>query len=291
MIGPRNRPWARIRADSSVLALIPHFRCEEWLPDCLEALVDQTRAPDGIVVIDDASPEPPVEIVSRFPEVTLLRASENVGPYRLIQSVIEGTGYDAYLFNDADDWSASWRLETLLATAEATGAELVGSFEIRMYLQEGDVVLVEYPEDVNAALRADPTAFPLLHPTSLVSRHLVERIGGFASGLRFSGDAEFLRRAAHVARVVNVPRHLYIRRKREEALTTAQNTGLRSPARRELQQELWRVARDNAVRVAAGGSPVLDPIAVAGSVDLEHLAGPPLIGRPAQKEGDDVREA
>jgi glycosyltransferase involved in cell wall biosynthesis len=272
----RLRTRRPLHEDSTVLALVPHFRCEEWLSDCLESLLQQSRTPDGIVVIDDASPEPPVEIVSAFPDVTLLQAETNVGPYGLIQTVMEETGYDGYLFNDADDWSAPTRLEALLAEAETWGAALMGSFEVRLFLQEGEVIPVSYPVDVNHALRTDPTSFPLLHPTSLVARDLVLRIGGFASGLRFSGDAEFLRRAAHLATVRNVPQHLYIRRKREGALTTSQDTGLRSPARRRLQRRLWQVARANAARVAMGEPPVLQPLSRAAPVALRHLCGPPL---------------
>ena len=66
-------------------------------------------------MIDDASEDPPIDVVRRFEGVTLLHASENVGPYRLVQQVIEDTGYDAYLFQDADDWSREDRLELLLS--------------------------------------------------------------------------------------------------------------------------------------------------------------------------------
>ena len=90
---PRQR--RRCTLDSTVLALIPHFQCEEWLDDCLASLAAQTRPLDGIVVIDDASDEPPIEIVRAIPQVTLLHAERNVGPYRLVQQVIEETDYDA----------------------------------------------------------------------------------------------------------------------------------------------------------------------------------------------------
>jgi glycosyltransferase involved in cell wall biosynthesis len=279
--GSRQAAGKRLGEKSRVLALVPHFQCEEWLSDCLASLVEQSRPLDGIVVIDDASPEPPLSIVARYPQVTLVQAEFNVGPYRLIQTVMEKTGYDAYLFNDADDWSTPRRLERLLAEAESTGAELVGSFEVRLFLEEGDVIPVAYPVDVNAALEDDPTAFPLLHPTSLVSRDLVLRIGGFAGGMRFSGDAEFLRRAVHAARVVNVPEYLYLRRKRVGALTTSAETGLRSKARRRVQQELWDRARSNASLVAMGEPPVLEPMSVSDPVPLRHLVGPQLRAAPS----------
>ncbi|MDP9019718.1 MAG: glycosyltransferase, partial [Actinomycetota bacterium] len=220
-----HRRRRRAAAGDRVLALVPHHRCERWLDHCLASLVGQTRPPDGIVVIDDASPEPPTEIVRRFPGVTLLRATANVGPYRLVQQVIDETSYDRYLFQDADDWSAPDRLELLLAAAERTGAELVGSDYVMLCTDEVRTLLHAFPVDVNGALAEAPTCHALQHPTSLVSRTLVTRLGGYASGMRFSGDDEFLRRAAHVARIVNVPRVLYFRRHRADSLTTYPASG------------------------------------------------------------------
>ncbi len=273
---PRPRPSARIGPGSRVLALIPHYRCERWLPDALAALVEQTVRLDGIAVIDDASEVPPASITNRFPGVTLLQSRRNAGPYALIQAVIDQTGYDAYLFNDADDWSDPRRLEHLLDEAWDQGAELVGSQEVRVDCREGEVYLAHYPLDVNEALEREPTAFPLLHPTSLVSRDLVRRIGGFATGMRFSGDAEFLRRAARAGRAVNVPEYLYFRRKRTGALTTSRDTGLESRARRRVQAALWERARKNAERTARGQAPDLRPSSVGPPVRLRHLGGPPL---------------
>lgn len=267
---------------STVAALVPYYDCELWLEDCLSSLVEQERPLQGIILIDDASPRIPVDIVRRFPQVTLLRSRANVGPYRLIQSVIERTTYDAYLFNDADDWSAPRRLAELLEEAARSGAELVGSHEMRVLCDQCDVIRVAYPPDVNAVLREQPCAFPLLHPTSLVSRNLVRRVGGFATGMRFSGDVEFLRRAAHRARVTNVPEPLYFRRKRAGALTTSPETGLDSPARKRVQARLWRQARQNAVKVKRGDAPDLTPLLWLPPVPLEHVLGPAL---PWSREG------
>ena len=267
---------------SSVCALVPHFQCEQWLGQAIESLLDQTRPPDAIVVIDDGSQEPPIDVVRAFPEVTLLAADDNGGPYRLVQAVIDRTEFDGYLFQDADDWSAPDRLEVLLAAAESTGADLVGSHEIRVLVTEGDIVPVTYPLDVNAVLCERPTAFPLLHPTSIVTRSLVGRLGGFSSGMRFSGDAEFLRRAAHVARVVNADHFGYFRRKRPGSLTLGSTTALGSPARQGVQSVLAARARHNAARVAAGKAPDLRPWLTTAPPYLRHLAGPDLdrVGRP-----------
>lgn len=269
-------PRGGLNRDSSVLAVVPHFRCERWLASCLESLVNQTRPLNGIVVVDDSSDEPPTAIVAQFPQVTLLTSDENVGPYALIQAVIDSTSHDAYLFQDADDWSAPDRLEILLAEAERSGAELVGCQGIRIISDEWEALPYIEPLDVNAALAVHPVRIPLHHPTSLVARDLVVRVGGFATGLRFWGDAEFLRRAVYVARAVNVPRFCYYYRMREGSLTSDPDTGLRSPAR----QELWTIQREraelNASLVASGKPPILEPMATADPVTLTHVTGPSL---------------
>jgi glycosyltransferase involved in cell wall biosynthesis len=255
---------------------VPHYRCKEWLSDTLSSLVGQSHRPDGIVVIDDCSSPPPTEIVQRFPEVTLLAAAENVGPYRLIQQVIGETDYDAYLFQDADDWSSPDRLETLLAEAERTGAEMVGSNEMRLLCDEGKVVPWSYPRDVNAAIQSCPNVYPMVQHTALVSRDLVMRLGGFASGMRFGGDTEFLRRAHFAATIVNVPQYLYFRRIRTGSLTTAPETGFQSLERKRTHGRIWGRARANRRAVARGEAPNLAPYVTAGPVLLEHRLGPGL---------------
>jgi hypothetical protein len=263
--------YARITSQSRVLAVIPHFGCEHFLRRCLQSLVTQTRPLDGIVVIDDGSESPPVDIVREFPGMTLLASALNVGPYRLIQQVIEQTDYDAYLFQDADDWSSCDRLELLLAAAENYGAELVGTQELRVF-EDDSVLPVVYPLNVSAALAAKP-GHPLLHPTSLVSRNLVLRLGGFATGLRFSGDTEFLLRAQFAATIVNIPDYCYFRRHRTGSLTTDRQTGLNSPVRLELIQQLKTRAIANTAAVRSGKLPDLRPLKTAGAIELNYIIG------------------
>lgn len=265
-----------LNRSSSVLAVLPHHKCEPWLGHCLDSLVSSTHPLDGIVVIDDGSGEPPIDVVQQFPQVTLLTSGKNVGPYRISQEVIAQTCYDAYMFQDADDWSAPNRLELLLKEAERSGAELIGCQAYRVLCEEGEVVPVTYPLDVNAALTSWPTWYALLHPTSLVARDLVMRVGGYATGLKFGGDLEFLHRATHVARVVNVPHFAYYKRVREGALTSHPETGLLSPAREELRRQENERALEAAALIAAGEQPDLRPMSVAERIPLEYVTGPRL---------------
>jgi len=272
---PPSNDQPRIWKDAKVLALIPYYNCRSWLEFCLRSLAEQTRPLDGILVLDDGSERPPLDIVEKFKGATLWRSPANVGPYRLIQSAIEQTRYDAYLFQDADDWSSIDRLELLLAEAERTGAELIGTQEV-MYLQE-NAFPNTYPLDVNQAL-LKYSAYSLLHPSGLVSRDLVVRSGGYATGLRFSGDLEFQTRARFVGKMVNLDRFCYFRRIRKDSLITSEQTGLASPARLNLDAQIRKRTVENSERSSKGQPPLLEPLASAGTIELEHLTGPNLAG-------------
>ena len=96
--------------------------------------------------------------------MTLLHAERQRRPLPAVQQVIEDTDYDAYMFQDADDWSAPDRLEKLLDGAAATGAELIGSQEMRVFCDEPEAVPIAWPLDGNAPFESAPTAFPLPAP-------------------------------------------------------------------------------------------------------------------------------
>jgi glycosyltransferase involved in cell wall biosynthesis len=266
-----------LRADAKVLVIIPNYRCEEWLDECLWSIVNQTRPAEGIVVVDDGSPEPPVDIVRRYPEVTLLATTANVGPYRIDQAVIDSTRYDAYMFQDADDWSMHDRLENLLLAAEHTSADLVGSQEMRVFADRApDAQVVAYPLDVSQALAHRP-AHVLQHPTSLVSRRLVMATGGYASGLRFGGDTEFLLRARFKGRLVNTETVSYVRCIRPDSLTGSPDTGFRSIARQRLLHDLKVREAYFADLLRNGRLPDLAPMAVGEPARLRHILGPSLM--------------
>jgi hypothetical protein len=264
----------RLQRGSRVLAIVPHYRCEAWLGPCLRSLTRQTRPAQSIVVVDDASPTPPRDIVAAFPGVTLLCSRENVGPFRLVQTVIEKTRFDAYMFQDADDWSANDRLALLLDGAERTGAELIGCQELRFDLPHG-VSAHCYVPNAGRSLAA-VQRYSILHPTSLVSRDLVGRSGGFATGLKFGGDLEFQLRAHHFGHVINIERYGYFRRQREGSLWTSPETGRHSAIRQAQVNQIVDRARANARAVALGQAPDLRPFRHAGPIALEHLLGPVL---------------
>ncbi len=265
--------FSRLSFQARILALVPYYNCESWLEQCLDSLVNQTHPPQGIAVLDDGSAKPPLDIVKRFKKVTLLRSSENVGPYRILQSAIDQTNFDGYLFQDADDWSTRDRLERLLTEAELTDAEWIGTQELMVL--ENSIFALRYPVKPDT-LRQLPLSQPFCYASSLISRKFLMKLGGFASGLRFSGDLELVNRALWTEKMRNLDRYCYFRRVRKGSLTTSEATGLGSPARQEISSRIAARKEENKILVSKGQAPNLEPLITAKPVALERLLGPML---------------
>jgi GT2 family glycosyltransferase len=251
--GPRTTV-PRLTLASSVLAVISFYGCEAWLHACLTSMNQQTRPPENIVVIDDCSPALPLPLLAPFPNVTLLSTTRNVGPEKILNNIIAATDYAAYLVQDADDWSAHDRLELSLRAAEQTGADMVGTHEFSLFQSRAALELCVYPPDVNHAM-AEGMGHHLMHPTSLISRSLALNIGGFDEQLKLGADTDFIARAWHAGRIVNLPGFGLFHRIRAGSLTTNSQTGHQSVARKIEAQFIMLRARRNLELVRAGRPP------------------------------------
>lgn len=275
---------AATRPVTRVLALVPHLgrdaEADGWLAQAIESLLAQTVRLDGIVVVDDVSPHAPDAVVARYPEVSLYRNRCNTGPFAIYETVFARTHADAVLLQDSDDWSLPDRLQRLLVPFEA-GFELAGG-QIDHVPEPGEPHagpdLASLPLDPRAALLKQPTLHTLLLTSGLVSVALVRRLGGFASGMRISGDSEFVRRAAFGGRVCNVRETVYVRRLHARSLTRAPETGFGSPVRIAAQQLTQARARELARDFLAGAPLDLLPMEYGDAARLSHVLGPRIPG-------------
>ncbi|WP_069789361.1 glycosyltransferase family 2 protein [Cyanobacterium sp. IPPAS B-1200] len=242
-----------------IMAIIPHHNCNQWLDYCLFSLINQSYKLTDIVVIDDKSTDVPINICSNYPEVTLLKSNKKVGPYQIIQSVINDSNYDYYLFQDADDWSMVDRLRISIELMDKMGADMVGTQEYRVDDINHIVNPVAYPLNVNGALQEKP-GHPLLHPTSLIKRSAFLRVNGFANALLYGADTEFLLRSHFHLKIYNSPEFGYFRRKRNNSLTTSPITGLGTPHREKLLHTLKAIAYNNYGMVKQGKIPSTIPL-------------------------------
>ncbi len=263
-----------MRVDSSVLAIVPHYNGEEWLGQCIQSLLDQTRKPDAIIVVDDCSQRIPFEILDEFPSVTLMTSRENGGPYRILQAIIEQTGYEVIMFQDADDWSAPDRLRYLLAEAVKWNADMIGSQIEIIFEYNINEPIPNLPADPYPFLIQNPVSHLMFYASSIICRDFFIRLGGFSGEFRFGADSEFVRRAILGGKVRNVDEKLYFRRIHPGSLTHNNETGFGTVARLEIQRVMQAAALSLVSQVKNGEDLNLHPIAKGVPAVLCHLGGP-----------------
>jgi len=273
----------------TVMAVVPHYAAHKaanvWLEACIASLLAQTIRPAAILVVDDQSSCPPDAVLERFPSVTLLRTSANVGPFAILDGIHAWADADALMHQDSDDWSEPDRLQLTLEAMRHRRAELVGC-QISTVVEDvapGAARVTRFPQDPRAALLCQPTLHSVFLSSALVSCHLVRRLGGFASGMRFSGDSEFIRRAVFGGVAINVPETAYVRRIHSGSLTRHPETGLGSPARLAVQGVVQARARALVADYVAGRPLDLQPLQKRPPIDFTHVLGPPPRWRPERQ--------
>lgn len=85
-----------------VAVVIPCFRQAHFLGQAIESVLDQSRAADEVVVVDDGSPDNTAEVAANYPGVRCIR-QDNAGLAGARNRGLGETASEFIVFLDADD--------------------------------------------------------------------------------------------------------------------------------------------------------------------------------------------
>ncbi len=127
-------------APGSLSVVVPCFGHSEFLPDLLESIAAQTRQPDEVVFVDDASPDATNEIVKAFvasrqaPDggrVVVLVNDRNMGQAASLNRGISAASSDLVMIANDDDYLMHDAVETMLALfGQHRDVALIGAHSI-----------------------------------------------------------------------------------------------------------------------------------------------------------------
>ena len=122
---PHSSPMSR---DPTIGVAMSAFNQGHLVAESIESLLDQTRRPDRIVVVDDGSTDDTTSVVSRYEEhgVNLIRLKRR-GVSEVLNTAAVNLETDYLAIQAADDVSRPERLEVELDAAETDGSLLVTS--------------------------------------------------------------------------------------------------------------------------------------------------------------------
>lgn len=180
-----------------ISVVIPCYRSAVFLPETLNSVLRQDRAPSEIIVIDDASPDQSVEVARRF-AVTVLTSAVNGGPADARNRGIAAASGDVVAFLDADDHWEPDHLSRLAGSLERHPSASVAFSSIRVITgRRRRERVLDLPADAPLDLFWTlPTFNPVGQSGVMVRRAALEQVGGYGSGLRYSEDYDLWLRLA-----------------------------------------------------------------------------------------------
>ena len=124
----RNTPGSQVLEGVFVVAVVLTHDRPALLARCVDALFEQARVPDCVLVVDNGSAMPLPERVTRRPKVRVLRLAQNMGPaagYAAgIGEALAAGGTHVWLMDDDGRPEDAACLATLLATAAREGSAI-----------------------------------------------------------------------------------------------------------------------------------------------------------------------
>jgi len=120
-----------------ISVIIPAYNRRETIGRAILSVLEQSLAPAEIIVVDDASDDDTVGMVSEnYPSVRVVRQARNLGAQAARAAGIHAATGDWVAFLDSDDWWLPKKLEWQLAKAEEGFSVVHGPGVIRS--EEGD---------------------------------------------------------------------------------------------------------------------------------------------------------
>jgi succinoglycan biosynthesis protein ExoO len=208
-----------------VSVVIPAYNAEDTLERAIRTVLDQTVAPQEVIVVDDASTDGTRTLVETLaandPRIRLIASSPNAGPAHCRNLGFRAAEGDWIAIQDADDaWSPD-RLEKMLAAAYEHRADLVADNMLFYDIGCDEIIRTGFPTErglrwITAqdlfeqdAQLGSEFGFGLLQP--MIRKAFLTDHGLAYGSLRYGEDMVFLAEVLFAgARAVLIPDPLYI---------------------------------------------------------------------------------
>ena len=282
---------------SSVSVIVPAYNCARFLPESLDSVVAQTRAPMEVIVVDDGSTDDTARVLASYGDRIFVVTTPHAGYAEARNAGLRRARGDWIAFHDADDVALPDRLafqldhvehhpndEALLCNGELMDAGGAA----------GDIRTVT-PARAHACVGRALTArdlfdgFPAFFQGALLSRRAALATGEFDAALAVYADMDYAYRLFARVRAVFVDRLVFRYRRHDgnvtrdrlagrrdiahilEALAVRDQAGVREIGRRRLNRRLARHYYRIGRRYLELGDPSAARPALARAVRLQPL--------------------
>lgn len=214
-----------------ISVIVPLYNQAQYVNDCIDSLLDQTRSPHEIIVVNDGSTDESLKMVDRYPNIKLinqvnkgLSAARNTG-------IMHATG-DYVLPLDADDIAMPELIEKISEVAHLTGADIISPSFKEFGIRQTKIILMPSPqlEDFKTGNR--------IAYCSAVKRSALLEVGGYSPRM-WAGWEDYhlwFDLLSRGKQICTIPEILWLYRTKEYSMITEAN---------KHADELWnQIAKD-----------------------------------------------
>jgi glycosyltransferase involved in cell wall biosynthesis len=190
---------------------MPVYNTEDYLPYALESILEQTFTDFEFIILDDGSSDSSVRLIQQYAESDeriRFFPLEHRGYVSLLRRGLNHCRGEFVARMDSDDISMPDRFEKQIAyLRENPECVAVGT---RVVLIDPYGSRVEKPthktthEEIEAEL-LNGVGWALVHPSVLMRRDPLMRVGGYREDLMVSEDLDLFLRLAEVGKLANMP--------------------------------------------------------------------------------------
>ncbi len=200
--------------------VLPTFNRAHTLHRALTSVFSQTRLPDEVLVVDDASTDDTAAVIKRFPSARMIRLEQNRGAAHARNVGIRESTSDLIAFLDSDDLWLCNKLEVQLG--HMLNAPEIGLLCSGITVQErnGKVAYHGAPQTLTNLgwTFSEFQTYPFSTPTWLIKREVLIDVGGFDESLPNCEDLDLLARLTQKCRIEVHPEPLTIKYNQSDSL-------------------------------------------------------------------------
>lgn len=209
---------------SRVSVVMSVYNGARYLREAVDSILSQTFGDFEFIILNDGSTDGSAEIIGSYCDIRIryVENSQNMGLTRsLNQGLLMAQGeYVARM--DADDISLPKRFERQVAFLDAhpkvgvlgTAARLIDGSGVK-----GEIIRFSPEHGFLRWLMCFVTN-PIIHPSVMVRRQCIERVGGYDENMATSQDYELWCRLSGATRLANLTDVLLLLRKHEENISS-----------------------------------------------------------------------
>lgn len=205
-----------------ISVIMPVYNCDKFISQAVKSVLDQTFKDFELIIIDDGSTDKTLSIIGKIQDkrIKVFRNEKNLGIAKSLNEGLKLSRGKYIARADADDINMVDRFKIQINFLEKNiEFVLVGSNVELIDQNDKKIGLKMYPESDFALRRSFFIRNQILHPTVMMIKKVVKRVGGYNTYVNGAEDYDLFFRLMEVGKVYNIQKNLVKRRIHENVVT------------------------------------------------------------------------